>query len=94
MRYVVRKRIRSNLEQIVTVVYLHINLFRMHERVLATEMKLDILTQMAVEHVLAQKSNESASWTAQVANINEYVSVKAVETFQGFCLDFKKSYLP
>ena len=34
---------------------------------------------MAVEHVLAQKSKESAKWTTQVANINEYVSVNAAK---------------
>ena len=34
---------------------------------------------MAVEYVLVQKSKESAKWTVQVANINEYVSVNAVE---------------
>ena len=38
----------KNPEQIVTVVYLHFIFFRMHERVIATEMKLDILIRMAV----------------------------------------------
>ena len=42
-------------------------------------MKLDISTQMAVEHVLAQKSKGSATWTAQVAHINEHVNVNALE---------------
>ena len=42
-------------------------------------MKLDVSIQMAVEHVLAEKSKESAKWTAQVANINKYVSVNAAE---------------
>ena len=51
----------------------------MPERVIATEMKLDISIQMAVEHVLAEKSKESAKWTAEVANINKYVSVNAAE---------------
>ena len=32
--------------------------------VVPTEMKLDILIQMAVEHVLAQNFKESAKWTA------------------------------
>ena len=34
---------------------------------------------MAVEYVLAQKSKESAKERAQVANINEYVSINAGE---------------
>ena len=34
---------------------------------------------MAVEHLLAQKPKESAKWTAQVTNINEYVSENAAE---------------
>ena len=34
---------------------------------------------MAVEHALAQKSKERAKQTAQVTNINEYVSVNAAE---------------
>ena len=51
----------------------------MHERVIATEMKLDISIQMIVGHVMSQKSKESAKWTAQVANINEYVGVNAAE---------------
>ena len=42
----------KNLEEIVTVVYLDFVLLRINER--------DILIQMAVEYVLAQKSKESA----------------------------------
>ena len=34
---------------------------------------------MAVKHVLAKKFKQSAKWTAQVTNINEYVSVNAAE---------------
>ena len=51
----------------------------MHERVIATEMKLDISIHIAVENVLSQKSKKSYKWTTQVANINEYVSVNAAE---------------
>ena len=51
----------KNLEEIVTVVYLDFVLLRISER--------DILKQMAVEYVLAQKPKESAKWTAQVAKI-------------------------
>ena len=69
----------KNHEQIVTIVYLHFILFKIHKRVTATEMKLDILIRMAVEHVLAQKSKESAKWTTQVGNTNQYVSVNAAE---------------
>ena len=47
-RYNVRKRIH--------VVYLHFILFRMHGRVIATGIKLDISIQMAMEQVLAQWS--------------------------------------
>ena len=43
----------------------------MHERVIVTEMKLDILIQLVVEYVLAQKSKECALWTGHVTNINE-----------------------
>ena len=48
-----------------------------------TGMKLDILIQMAVDHVLTQKSEESAKCTAQVTNINEDVSLNAAES--GIC---------
>ena len=34
---------------------------------------------MAVEHVLAQRSKENASWAAQVTIINEHVGVNAAE---------------
>ena len=51
----------------------------MHERVIATEMKLDISIQIAVDHALVKKSEEIAEWTTQVANINEYVSINAAK---------------
>ena len=66
----------KNLEQIVAV-YLHFISFRMHERAIAT--KMNMIVHMAVEYVLFQKSMESAKWTAQVANINKYLSVNAVK---------------
>ena len=69
----------KNLEQIVTVTYLHFSLFRMHERVIATEIKLDLLIQMAVELNLAQKFKENATRIAQVTIINKYVSVNTGE---------------
>ena len=34
---------------------------------------------MAVENVLAQRSKEHASWTAQVTIISEHVSINAAE---------------
>ena len=52
----------KNLEQITTVAYFHFILFRMHERVIVTEIKHDIAIQMAVVHLLAQKTKESAKW--------------------------------
>ena len=52
----------------------------MHKRFIATETNLDILIHIAVSYVLVQKSRESVKWTAQVANINEYVRVNAVES--------------
>ena len=51
----------------------------MHERVIATEMKLDISIQIAVDRALVKKSEEIAEWTTQVANINEYVSINAAK---------------
>ena len=45
-----------------------------------TGMKLDILIQVAVEHVLTQKSEESAKCTVQVTNINEDVSLNVAES--------------
>lgn len=51
----------------------------MHKRFIATETDLDILIHIAVSYVLVQKSRESVKWTAQVANINEYVRVHAAE---------------
>ena len=63
----------------------------MHDRVIATEitgMKFDISIYMAVEHVLAQKSKENGSRTAQVTIINEHVNVNAVgpDSFSGSML--------
>ena len=55
-------------------------LFRMHEWVIATEVKLDISIQIAAEHVLILKSKQRAKWRAQVTNINEYVSVNGAES--------------
>ena len=49
----------KNLKQIVTVAYIHFILFRMHERVIVTEIKYDISIQMVVKQVLTEKSKES-----------------------------------
>ena len=51
----------------------------MHERVIATEIKLDLLIQMAVELDLAQKFKENVTWIAQVTIINKCVSVNTGE---------------
>ena len=62
----------------------------MHKRFIATETNLDILIHIAVSYVLVQKSRESVKWTAQVANINEYVRVNAAESgnYSGSMLRF------
>ena len=70
-KYCMKENSLKNLEEIVTVVYLDFVLLRIYE--------WDILIQMAVEYVPAQKFKESTKWTAQIANINEYISVNAGE---------------
>ena len=59
----------KNLEQIVTVAYIHFILFRLHERVIVTKMKYYISIQMVVEQVLTEKSKESTKYIAHVTNI-------------------------
>ena len=51
----------------------------MHERVIVTGMKYDILIQMVVEQVLTEKSKESTKYIAHVTNIIWYISVNAAE---------------
>ena len=63
----------KNPQQIAVVDYLYFILFRMHERVTNTEIKLDILIQMAFEHILAERFKQSIQWTAKVTHISEYV---------------------
>ena len=63
----------KNPQQIAVVDYLYFILFRMHERATNTEMKLDILIQIAFEPILAQTFKQSIQWTAKVTHISEYV---------------------
>ena len=56
----------------------------MHEWVIATEVKVDISIQIAVEHVLILKSKLRAKWRAQVTNINECASVNGAESGNSF----------
>ena len=51
----------------------------MNEIVVATEMKLDVSIQMAVEQVLAQKFKECAKCTTHETNVNEFLSVNTEE---------------
>ena len=50
----------------------------MHEGVTDTKMKLDVLIQIPLEHILAQRFKQSIQWTAHVAHINKYVRVNAI----------------
>ena len=46
-------------EQILTVAYLHLILFRIHEKDTATEIKFDIVIQMTLVYVLTKRSKQS-----------------------------------
>ena len=46
-------------EQILTVPYLHLVLFRIHEKDTATEIKFDIVIQMTLVYVLAKRLKQS-----------------------------------
>lgn len=50
----------------------------MHEGVTDTKMKLDVLIQIALEHILAQRFKQSIQWAAHGAHINKYVPVNAI----------------
>ena len=49
-----------------SVVYLHVILFRIHERDTAAEKELDTVLLMKLEHVLTQRFKQTAKWTAKV----------------------------
>ena len=72
------------LSGLILFLILNFFLFRMHEWVIATEVKFDISIQIAVEHVLILKPKQRAKWAAQVTNINEYVSVNGAESGNSF----------
>ena len=46
-------------EQILTVLYLHLILFRIHEKDTGTEIKFDIVIQMTLVYVLAKRLKQS-----------------------------------
>ena len=55
-----RKRNHSKTpEQITSFVYLHVILFRMHEKDTATETEFNTVLQMTVEHDLTQRFKQS-----------------------------------
>ena len=59
--------------RIFVIVYLHVTLFRIHERDKTTEVKFYFAIQMDLEHVLAQKIEQRNEWIAEVFTINECV---------------------
>ena len=64
-------------EQILTVAYLHLILFRIHEKDTSTEIKFDIVIQMTLVYVLAKRLKQGVKQTARVSNINDYVCINA-----------------
>ena len=74
MRYIVctRKKSLKYPEQITRLAYLHIVVFRMHERDTDTEKELDTVLQMTLEYALTQRFKPSTKWTAKVKNVRKY----------------------
>ena len=60
-------------EQVTLLVYLHVILFRMHERDTATELEFRSVLQLTLEHILTQRFKQSTTWTAKETNLNKYV---------------------
>ena len=51
----------------------------MHEGVTDTEIKLDIVIKMALEHIPAQKFKQNTEGTGKVTYINECASMNAIK---------------
>lgn len=51
----------------------------MHEKDTVTEIKVYIAIQMTLVHVLDQRRNKTAKWTAQVCNGKEYVCINVTK---------------
>ena len=51
----------------------------MHEGVTDTEIKLDIVIKMALEHIPAQKFKQNTKGTGKVTYINECASMNAIK---------------
>ena len=54
--------------------------FRVHGKDNTTEIKFDIAKQIKLDHVLAQRSRQSTTWTAQLSNINKYIYINATQS--------------
>ena len=51
----------------------------MHKQDTATQIKFDVVIQITLEHVLAQRLKQSIKQTVQVSNINEWVYMNAAK---------------
>ena len=76
-RYIVGRglNILKTAEQVTRVVYLHVILFRIHEKDTATKKEFGTTLEIALEHVLTQRFKQNTKWTAKVTNISKYAQM-------------------
>ena len=67
-----RNRLKTP-EEVTSVVYHYVILFRMYERDISIEKEFDTVLQMTLENVLTQRFKQSTKLTAKVTHTKKYM---------------------